>query len=228
MGFNLGNLKISSIYVGSTKVSKAYIGTSPVFIEGLKPEAAPNGIYIQHINDLLYTEEQWTTKWNDNAVGIAVISDNCRFVIAPNEVSFEKIWANSTPVSIEGLTPIDDLSLAKNDYNGVANTDKISAVFSSVESSAAAACKSYLFKNGKSGYLGSCGEWNEVINNKATISKYLQLIEGVDFLGGTFCYWTSTLSSDRSAWGAELGQSYLTFGTYVFSAKRPTRAFCNL
>lgn len=43
-----------------------------------------NGIYILHTNGLLFKRDKWNLP-NDEAVGVAVISDNCKFVIAPDE-----------------------------------------------------------------------------------------------------------------------------------------------
>ena len=38
-----------------------------------------NGIYILHTNGLLFKRDKWNLP-NDEAVGVAVISDNCKFV----------------------------------------------------------------------------------------------------------------------------------------------------
>lgn len=44
-------------------------------------QTVSNGIYILHTNGKLYTSDKWNYSWRNDAVGVALISDNSSFVI---------------------------------------------------------------------------------------------------------------------------------------------------
>ena len=77
----MGSMVIDKAFVGSSEVDKIYLGTKLVW------PAISNGIYILHTDGKLYTRQEWDTSNNDKAVGVALISDNCGFVIAPEQSS---------------------------------------------------------------------------------------------------------------------------------------------
>lgn len=148
-----------------------------------------NGVYIQHIDGNLYLEDEWTAGGfsNDDANGVAVVSDEAQFVIAKADASSDVEWGGDA-VKIDNVTAAYDINTAILDYNGVENTNNIRI---SISSAAAEACVAYTFPNGKTGYLPAAGEWNLAYNNKATIESAMSLIGGTAlFSSGR--YWSST------------------------------------
>lgn len=62
-------------------------------------QTVSNGIYILHTNGELYTSDKWNYSWRNDAVGVALISDNSSFVISGIELK-NRSWSNTT-----GFTP---------------------------------------------------------------------------------------------------------------------------
>lgn len=59
------------------------VGDEARILYNVEPQL-PKGAFIQHIDGKLYTTDQWSAMGftNDEANGVAVISDNAKFVIA--------------------------------------------------------------------------------------------------------------------------------------------------
>lgn len=89
---------------------------------GISPIDAPNGIYIYSTDGYLYNPNDWTSG-ETNAVGVALITDKCRFVIAPD--TEHTIQWGGYGTSINGILTTTDSAIAKTDYNGQYNTTKI-------------------------------------------------------------------------------------------------------
>lgn len=220
MPLALGNKKVKRMYLGTKEVKKAYLGTKQIY-----PEQIENGVYILHTNGNLYTQDEWNTSDNTNAVGVAVITENCRFVIAPESSVSELKWCRSNVnESIEGLDEVDK-ETAKLDYNGYSNTLKIVKTLGESTDYAAGFCRNYTLKNGMKGYLGSVGEWNEAYKNKDKIQICMSLIgaEPMD-IGG---YWSSNVSFGGAyylSWvqGGEISGHYQYYDSYY------ARPFCQL
>lgn len=64
---------------------------------------------------------------------------------------------------------------------------------------AAGWCQNYTFKNGRNGYLGSCGEWWQLNRNRSEIKEYMSLVGGDTILNPEW-YWTSTQYDLSRAW----------------------------
>ena len=108
-----------------------------------------NGIYILHTNGLLFKRDKWNLP-NDEAVGVAVISDNCKFVIAPDECMDYIRWGPYQAMAlVPGATTSANLDVALQDYEGIRNTNAHVAYFGSKVDYAAGWCKQYVFKNGR-------------------------------------------------------------------------------
>ena len=193
-------LNIDKAYVGSSEVDKIYLGAELVW-QALEPgipvEGAPNGVYILHTNGTLYTREQWKTSYNQDAVGVALVSDNCQFVIDKNAEEPLTWGGNGTIVDNIVTTTINDD--AKKDFNGLNNTEEISSQLGSGSKSAAKYCKSVLSLNDKNGYLGSLGEWVEAYKNKSEIDSCISLI-GDTAISTARGHWTSTQYNSTAAW----------------------------
>ena len=74
MGIYLGNTLINNMYKSYYRIKSAYRGDELVFW-------LENGVYIQDTNGLLYTKEKWSNS-GKTANAIAVITDECRFIIS--------------------------------------------------------------------------------------------------------------------------------------------------
>nr|UVX51197.1 MAG: protein of unknown function (DUF1566) [Bacteriophage sp.] len=161
-------------------------------------QVVSNGIYILHTNGKLYTYDKWNRSWRDDAVGVALISDNCSFVISITEM-YSQCWTYKSGL-IAGVTTASSSVEAKKDFNGFQNTQSIVEYIDSNGSCAACNCTFYQFKNGSRGYLASVGEWMEIISNLDEINKCMSLINGLDIDEGTTSYWTSTQYNYEKAW----------------------------
>lgn len=105
--------------------------TLNVVLESIVPEGAytpnnaPVGIYILSTDGYVYERSSWQTANNSKAVGVAVKTSACSFVIAPDEV--QSIQWGGYGTTISGCTTTTNTSTAQIDYNGKANTDAIVA-----------------------------------------------------------------------------------------------------
>ena len=156
------------------------------------------GIFILDTDGNLIKRADWNTGNNSKAVGVAVLSDNCKFVISPSENSSNISWGGYG-TTISNIVTTTDAATAKKDYLGSGNTDKIIAQLGSGNAPAADYCRGVTFKHGKKGYLGSLGEWQEAYNNKAEIDACMSLIGGTAIYTSAY-HWTSTQYSSDYSW----------------------------
>lgn len=174
-----------------------------------------NGVYIAYSNGTLGP----TSGSASNAVGIAVVSDNCSFIIDKNnQTSDNQIWSNQKKdLSLANYT---SEAQAKTDYDGMHNTDIIMAEDS--QNVAAKYCreKSITFGTARNGYLGAGGEWWTIYNNWDTISSALSKIGGAAL---NVYEWTSTEYSSADAWYLYKDRGYLHYGNkdLAYTAVRP-------
>lgn len=156
------------------------------------------GIFILDTDGNLVKRADWNTGNNSKAVGVAVLSDNCKFVISTTENSSNIQWGGYG-TTISNIVTTTDAATAKKDYLGSGNTDKIIAQLGSGNAPAADYCRGVTFKHGKKGYLGSLGEWQEAYNNKAEIDACMSLIGGTA-INTSYYHWTSTQYSSYNSW----------------------------
>lgn len=173
----------------------------------------PNGIYICDNTGTLTAVESWNTANNSSAIGVAVVSDNCSFVIEKT-VSYSKtkgIAGNTT--DDERILTTADPATAKRDYAGESNTDIIVAKYPSKDYAANYCRGRSCIVNGTTlyGYLGAIGEWQTAYNNKSAIASALSTIGGTamyagsteaDDMGNIFAYmhWSSTRKDSTYTW----------------------------
>ena len=117
----------------------------------------------------------------------------------------------------------DTESIAIQDYNGEANTDKIIAQLGTGQAPAAEYCRNYTFKNGKKGYLWSLGESQDAIKNKSLIDEAMSAIGGEAL---EYDYWTSTLATTTYVWIQHWDSYWVSCESR--SNVRFTRAVCAL
>lgn len=151
-------------------------------------------MYIYDINGKYTLPSKWDTSRNDEAVGVAILGDDCKFVVAKSNIRTSEWWGYGTDIST--LTNYTGAALAATDFDGVNNTSKIIAAIGS--SNAAGNCAAYIFPNGKTGYLGAAGEWQVARQNKEALNSALTLIGGTTMTESY--YWTSTEYGSDRAW----------------------------
>ena len=156
----------------------------------------PLGVFIQHVNGTLYTEAEWTAKGftNDEANGVAVSTDNARFVIAKSDLG-KMTWSSNRSTAVDGILTTTDSATALTDFAGKNNTQLMLATDTS---GAGYSCANFSFPNGDKGYLPALGELNEAYANKSKIDSLMTKIGGaklqLDY------YWSSTQSSSGLSW----------------------------
>lgn len=192
----MGKIILDKAYVGSSEVDKIYLGTELVYQsqKGIPIEEAPSGVYILRTDNLLYTQDDWDTSWNDESVGVAVLSSDCKFVIS--KIQGGKMKWGGEDVMISGVVSASELDTAKTDYAGKDNTDKIIDQLGASNAPAANYCKNTigLFPDGRQGYLGAFGEWQKAYDHKSYLDSCLSTIGG-DAIATDECHLSSTQSS---------------------------------
>ena len=107
---------------------------------GGTPTEGIYGVFIYDTNGNLTKPEEWDTANNDLAVGVAVIDENCAFVIEKT-VSYSYIVWGGAGTTISGITTTTDDATAKTDYAGESNTTKIINQLGSGKAPAADYCR---------------------------------------------------------------------------------------
>ena len=178
-------------------LSKVSVNVNVLTSGGGEAPSYKNGVYVQHIDRKLYTEEEWAAAGfaNDAANGVAVVTDNARFVIAKNDLG-TMAWSSDTSTAIDGIMLESDVATAKTDFAGYNNTQLMLATDTS---GAGYSCANFTFPNGAKGYLPALGEMNEAYANKSKINSLMTKIGGKGFLSNI--YWSSTQCSSDKAWG---------------------------
>ena len=157
----------------------------------------PLGVFIQGVSGKLYNPDDWTSQ--ETANGVAVCTEHCSFVIAlEHAYSISCMWGGYG-ITVSGITTTEDLSVAKTDYDGEAQTTSIVSQLGSGSSDIYAAkyCREYTFPNGDVGYLGAAGEWQAALDNKNAIASALNKCGGEIM---SDYYWTSTQYSHQDSW----------------------------
>lgn len=187
----INGMTVNAVGGGTTTIT-ATVGSDTNYNSGSASYslnvAWPNGIYAAYADGSMRTVANADT----NAIGVAVITDNCKFIIDKGNETTAK-WDNSYSTNgvISGCFATDDTNTAKTDYAGVTNTNAIAAVASGGE--AAKHCRSCSKTiNGSTvyGYLGACGEWNVAYANKSDITAMMSAIGGTALQENY--YWSST------------------------------------
>ena len=190
------------------------------------PQFAPNGVYILHMDGKLYLPEWWTAG-SENVVGVALITDQCRFVIAPRDFGSHIVWYDKNDIHIPTVFTIrnSDADLIKTDFGGKDNTRNAMSFLYELDLSgdsdheyayptnyALGYCYMYKFRNGKTGYLGAIGEMWAIYQNLAAVNDALERINGQKFeytTSATVAHWSSTQSSSGNAWGVMMDRGQI-------------------
>ena len=183
------------------------------------------GVFILSTDGNLYSAKDWGSKPNSSAVGVAVLTNECKFVVSkyPNRTSN---WCNANTKLLINVAAATSESTAAKDYKGVENTAAIVSEYGTDSTYAAKLCSSFSFENGKKGYLGAAGEWMKVLNNRLEINNCMSKISGQNILDSND-YWTSTQYDKDDAWVLRRRnlERYQKFGFYDYPTVLP---FCTI
>lgn len=202
----------------TTPSNQSFVASQPSRNVDMVYEEEKFGVFIYDIDGKLTYPAVWNTANNSKAVGVAIVTDNCRFVVAKEDIG-EKSWGGYG-ADLQKMTNYTRESTAATDFDGVNNTSKIIEVLGS--DSAAGDCAAYTFPNGQPGYLGASGEWQVARQNKDALNSALMLIRGTKMTEDI--YWTSTECDGNDAWYQKFDSAnYLM--SYAKISKFYVRAF---
>ena len=160
-----------------------------------------NGVYVYTNKGELIKPEEWDTSRNEEAVGVAVITDNTRMCIGKSGRNRGIAWSNA----LYG-TDVPEIANAgtsgTDDYRGQYNTNIIRQRASSENSSNNAAhwcCAQTITVNGGTvhGYLPAIGELYDAYQNKSAVDSAMSKIGGTAILSGW--HWSSSESNYSTA-----------------------------
>ena len=214
------------VAVSDTDTFASYANKIASISGGGTPTEGIYGVFIYDTNGNLTKPEEWNTANNDLAVGVAVIDENCSFVIDKVGTSSTYQWGGSR-TTISGIVTTSDINIAKIDYAGESNTTKIIDQLGSGNAPAADYCRGRSCTvNGTTlyGYLGATSEWDTAFNNKNEINSALNTIGGTAI--ATDWYWTSTQYSANGAW--EISWTNGNFDSLAKIGSTHARAFYHL
>ena len=165
----------------------------------------PNGVYILHETLGVRTVDGWNPKNNNGVVGILLVEDDHKIVVALEDAPEDLPWSNEYELINEPIKKKED---AASDFNGEYYCRKLD----SPDFPAANYCKTYN-KGGRSWYLPSSGELWLIYNHLEEIQNALSIVGGQKFvtsdMDGVPCYWSSTEDSATDAWNLDLYYGYL-------------------
>ena len=183
------------------------------------------GVYILDKNNKLYEKGHYSGT-SDDAVGVAVMTSPCQFVISKANDNTSINWSNSNQL-IDGIvTSATDSSLVMEDFAGESNTDKIIEQMGS-EASAAYYCRntSGLFPEGWIGYLPAMGELQLAYYYKDQIASCMDKIGGGIIFDG-YSIWSSTQRDTTNAWRMLNANGNLSYSGKTIANK--ARAFAHV
>ena len=130
----------------------------------------PDGVYILHETLGVRTVDSWNSENNNGVVGVLVVEDEHRIVVALEDSPENLTWSNE-----HGLInqPVDEFKDAESDFNGEYYCQKLN----SPDFPAAYYCKTYN-KGNRDWYLPSSGELWLIYNHLEEIQNALSIVGG--------------------------------------------------
>ena len=165
----------------------------------------PDGVYILHDTLGLKGVEGWNPKNNNGVVGVLVVEDDHKIVVATEDAPEDLPWSNEY-----GLIdrPVENIEDAESDFNGEYYCQKLN----SLNYPAAYYCKTYN-KGNRDWYLPSSGELWLIYNHLEEIQNALETVGGQKLItiwdDDAPVYWSSTENSVAYAWYLSLLDGYL-------------------
>ena len=164
----------------------------------------PDGVYILHETLGVRTVDSWNSENNNGVVGVLVVEDEHRIVVALEDSPENLTWSNE-----HGLInqPVDEFKDAESDFNGEYYCQKLN----SPDFPAAYYCKTYN-KGNRDWYLPSSGELWLIYNHLEEIQNALSIVGGQKLVtiwdDDVPVYWSSTEYSAMNAWLLYLSDGY--------------------
>ena len=171
----------------------------------LIPDAIyPDGVYILHETLGVRTVNEWNPEDNDGVVGVLVVEDEHKIVVALEDSPEYLSWSKKRGLINEPIKKDED---AESDFNGEYYCQKLD----SPDFPAAYYCKTYN-KGGRNWYLPSAGELRLIYNHLEEVQNALETVGGQKFVttwgGNVPLYWSSTENSTEDAWFLGLNNGY--------------------
>ena len=169
---------------------------------GSTPTEGIYGVFIYDTNGNLTKPEEWDTANNDLAVGVAVIDENCSFVIEKTQSNSGIHWSDKLyETTVSGILNTMDSSIALLDYAGESNSSIVRGLTSGETNAFNWAYSNTITVNGITlyGYIGAVGEWQTAYNNKSAIDSALSTIGGTAMNTRNY-HLTSTQSLSNACW----------------------------
>ena len=150
-----------------------------------------------------------------NAIGVAVVTSDCAFVIDKNDLSAAKggtgiAWGGyEVDLSNIGVMVTDDSTTAKADFSGEENTAKVINALYQVQGAAydtypatygAPALETCTTAFNGKGYMPSLGEWNAAYSNKSTIVSMMQNISGYTAIKNGYYLGSTIYNATQDLW----------------------------
>ena len=177
----------------------------------------PDGVYILHETLGVRTVDGWNPKNNDGVVGILLIEDEHKIVVALEDSPEDLPWSNEGGLINQPIEELEDLEDAESDFNGEMYCRKLD----SPDFPAAYYCKTYN-KGNRSWYLPSSGELWLIYNHFEEIQNALFLVGGQEFVTewdfrGRYLpeYWSSTEHCATHTLSLDLNDGILDWGRKV-------------
>ena len=179
---------------------------------GYNKAAIKNGVFIQHKDSRLFTEEEWLAAGysGEMANGVAVIDDTTGFVVSKYDIGKFQ-WGGH--INVDGIFTTTNSNSVRYDIEGRKNTEAIIAQLKGVTDEfsgivgapAAEACANYIFPNKQNGYLPAMREVMMMESNRKAINNLLGIIGGdelgwYDGYSTEFIIWSSSQESKDYAW----------------------------
>ena len=172
----------------------------------------PDGVYILHETLGVRDVEGWNPNDNNGVVGILVVEDEHKIVVAIEDGTEDLRWSKKHELINQ---PIEEKEDAESDFNGEEHCVKLN----SPDFPAAYDCLNYN-KGGRKWYLPSSGELWLIYRNLDEIQNALSIVGGQKFvtsyMDGVTVYWSSTECAGKNvkgdsihAWGLHFYCGYL-------------------
>ena len=171
----------------------------------------PDGVYILHDTLGVRTVDGWKPEDNEGVVGILVIEDDHKIVVALEDAPERLRWSKKDKLVNKPIEKIED---AKSDFNG----EYYCRNLNSPDFPAAYYCLNYK-KGGRNWYLPSIGELWMIYNHLEEIQTALETVGGQKFFTEYFdenipCYWSSTEAHKLYAWDLDMDIADSKVGWY--------------
>ena len=171
----------------------------------------PDGVYILHETLGVKGVEGWNPKNNDGVVGILLIEDDHKIVVALEDSPENLTWSKKRGLINQ---PVEEIEDDESDFNGEMYCRRLDFP----DFPAAYYCKTYN-KGGRNWYLPSSGELWLIYNHLEEIQNALSIVGGQKFVTtwaeGVPVYWSSTENSATLAWYLNLLDGILYWGNKV-------------